>query len=1285
MQMTSSDYAVLGWFRRLGRTAFGALLLGAVLGTTLGFLITPTPALASSRAAQGSPQAWEGSYGTSLHLEIERLSSRGYSEVPVEADAEVAIPALAVKAITACALGAAIGLIKAIARGSNHDYENQAEAIVCPAASGCVMGAALSVLWAVFVSLLPLKGALGAKTSLKVMMEWTTQEAVIVNLEAGAGEFILLLAEEYVHRLEEPVCMAVIQRFGGPAGWWYVANRSLISDALAQEIAPLAYASEDWVAQEMATNHPEAEDVEVAVSAAGISFATLTPDYTNVIGVERGHGLSYFDSGELAGRARDFRSTGSWMAFDMEIDADPPFATLELAFVSTEGDPGEAHVYVNDSHVGSFTVAASGLTEIEVPVAESMRRGVNTVTIERSSNNLLGGIGLVTASVLTVGAGAPDVGGVSPSLTSSTSQAAPGESYALSWTAVPNAERYYVESSRDGSFTDLMPQVVDSTSTNRVSYISGDTIRHRVRANNSGYSNVVEVQIGAAPPGPSTIQVSPSSLELNGVAEYGSVYRRLAVSAPGLGLFEWRAIPTDAEITPQRWLTVTAGSGMSSDSIQVRANSSSLPVGTYEEALLVTSPQIPGDTAVVPIRFVVREGFHDPEIEWELTGFRWLRWDIHDRQDDRREIEWTIRHVGTRFLPQDPNYDDPYMSEVFWSPHPWLYMPDYNQIPTYDFVNVDRSVAVGQSVTLRDYSMAPEWVWETGEAYLFFVTGTNDQIFRGLWNDTVRAGTPNVQMERITFPRDPRIAISPEAIDIQVPVGDSSQFQLSIANAGDGALNWQVSHPGAVRLSEGSGTAPGTISGWAYGGETPGESTHVLAFTSNGGNRQVPLRIETVGGPPVEGIRLEPSEPRVAVGGEITVEATAEDGFGVPLAGVVPDLISSAPAVLLAVGADRFEGVAAGEAWVVGRFGSVSDSVLITVAPQRPEVPTFSLSSYTAAATWGDENAFSLVLPDELFGAPSGPVEVVLRWDPTMLEVQLSEELWLDGASAIDTDSLHLGRVLAFGEVDPARWTSTPGEVVVGTVTPRGAWGEEAQVMTQASFFEGQVVVDFGQTITTVTLNPGSAAIRLESDQSTLRPGDSISVGLTLEQGNLVPRVGAVSGNLQWQEGAFEVVRVESGAFGGQFDWSVSSEGGIDQLTWAIIHTNPPSTPEVGLLDVVLRVVGTDADTVSIEANLTEVVDLELFRNILEWTQPPQPLSLDVVRGIWGDPSGTGTISALDALICLSAVVGSDVSDFDVAACDVNGSGTVGAVDALIILTYVVGGDTSGFRVGTPR
>ncbi len=75
----------------------------------------------------------------------------------------------------------------------------------------------------------------------------------------------------------------------------------------------------------------------------------------------------------------------------------------------------------------------------------------------------------------------------------------------------------------------------------------------------------------------------------------------------------------------------------------------------------------------------------------------------------------------------------------------------------------------------------------------------------------------------------------------------------------------------------------------------------------------------------------------------------------------------------------------------------------------------------------------------------------------------------------------------------------------------------------------------------------------------------------------------------------------------------------------------------------------------------------------------------------WRDAPGAAPVSARDALICLSHVVGRDVAQFDLFGCDVapdDGplyTGAITAKDALVILSLAVGKSTGSSRIGLSR
>jgi hypothetical protein len=107
---------------------------------------------------------------------------------------------------------------------------------------------------------------------------------------------------------------------------------------------------------------------------------------------------------------------------------------------------------------------------------------------------------------------------------------------------------------------------------------------------------------------------------------------------------------------------------------------------------------------------------------------------------------------------------------------------------------------------------------------------------------------------------------------------------------------------------------------------------------------------------------------------------------------------------------------------------------------------------------------------------------------------------------------------------------------------------------------------------------------------------------------------------------------------------------------------------------------------------IEEITDPVQMSNLLPFLTSITPLHVTVSIGIWGDTNSDKLITALDALVCLSAVVGKDVSMFDPPGCDVapdsgtEFNGTVSALDALAILSHVVGKSLPAhFRVGDNR
>lgn len=163
--------------------------------------------------------------------------------------------------------------------------------------------------------------------------------------------------------------------------------------------------------------------------------------------------------------------------------------------------------------------------------------------------------------------------------------------------------------------------------------------------------------------------------------------------------------------------------------------------------------------------------------------------------------------------------------------------------------------------------------------------------------------------------------------------------------------------------------------------------------------------------------------------------------------------------------------------------------------------------------------------------------------------------------------------------------------------------------------------------------------------------------------------------------------------FGGTFDSNLTVQADSGFVRFAVIHTSPPDVDSTDFATVWVTVVGAGGDSTEVKWKLDELSDPVQFSDLLPFIVSNQSLKVGVTPGIWGDATKDQLITAVDALVCLSHVVGKTLPEsFDPRARDVApgagtrfaGKGT--ALVALAILSWVVGQALpEHFRVGDSR
>jgi hypothetical protein len=196
--------------------------------------------------------------------------------------------------------------------------------------------------------------------------------------------------------------------------------------------------------------------------------------------------------------------------------------------------------------------------------------------------------------------------------------------------------------------------------------------------------------------------------------------------------------------------------------------------------------------------------------------------------------------------------------------------------------------------------------------------------------------------------------------------------------------------------------------------------------------------------------------------------------------------------------------------------------------------------------------------------------------------------------------------------------------------------------------------------------------------------GDTIAVPVWLDLTNVGAAAGTFDATVSFDTTQVEFVSIDAGDWVGTFTPDITA---ADSGRVSFMGVNADGAENVGvtkvaeLTMVVLQPAGesTLRDLLVTAALSTTGSDLSIGMSVLDGI-----LSTGV--GMWGDASGEGVLSALDALMCLTSVVGtalpegSDVSSCDVAPdvdADSDGvpesfDGTITALDALAILIQIV-------------
>lgn len=310
------------------------------------------------------------------------------------------------------------------------------------------------------------------------------------------------------------------------------------------------------------------------------------------------------------------------------------------------------------------------------------------------------------------------------------------------------------------------------------------------------------------------------------------------------------------------------------------------------------------------------------------------------------------------------------------------------------------------------------------------------------------------------------------------------------------------------------------------------------------------------------------------------------------------------------------------------------------------------------------------------------------------------------GTVELNTDSAALG-VVKFAGVNPDTLLNR-GEVTILSVTldVRGRGGAKgilglsvSEVVTAGDFrdLSSRIEVRGG----TILVDPGPITLTMRPDSVDVSSGETVALDLWVDLTSTVSEPGAIAGTLTLDPAALRVDSIRPGTFGGVAEANLDIQVDSGFVRWAVASGSPPAADSLVVATYFVRAIEGQGTVVELSLAVDELVNGQNLASLLPFLGPLPTTRIVVgqaLQGIWGDANFTWRdfpeqppVSAFDALICLSDVVGRDVSQFDAPACDVapdagsEYNGTVTALDALVILTSVVGRDTSRFRVGQSR
>ncbi len=349
-----------------------------------------------------------------------------------------------------------------------------------------------------------------------------------------------------------------------------------------------------------------------------------------------------------------------------------------------------------------------------------------------------------------------------------------------------------------------------------------------------------------------------------------------------------------------------------------------------------------------------------------------------------------------------------------------------------------------------------------------------------------------------------------------------------------------------------------------------------------------------------------------------------------------------------------------------------------------------------AAALSGETISVPIYIDMSDVGAAIGSFQATLDFDPSVIQFQSLSQGDFQGIFDHNSANAGSGTLAIVGiNTDGGANTGTTkvADILFDVV---GEWGTYTDLDLTVSEIVDVEINDYSDRLDVedggVFVAPGWLSHAIRGD-SVVRTGEAQPYALRLNLTELTADVGAFDGWLSFDPSVVVVDSVTTGSFGGTLGYNTTMQADSGFIRLAVVNPLPPTADSLDLAIVWMRGVGAEGDSTWVYLEGDELIDADLYQDLGEYVTSNDGIWLRVTTGIWGDPSLDRVISALDALICLSNVVGKDLPEsFDPTMCDVvpddgmEFTGAVTAVDALAILTYVVGKPLpEHYRVGEVR